>query len=199
VAILQLIRVADGPVTATALAAATGLHHTAVRQHLAVLTEAGLIVAIRLPHTGRGRPSTGYHPVDEVDGAVAYRELASLLAEAVRLGRSARAAGRDAGARVEPSEDGAVATLRAEAARLGFRPTVRDGTGGRHEIVLRECPFAELARRDPGTVCELHVGLAEGIADRSGAIEVEGIRLADPFRGGCRIVVRDADDRPPAT
>jgi len=138
-------------------------------------------------HFGTDRP--------ELAGAAGV----TLLAEAVRLGRSARAAGRDAGARVEPSEDGAVATLRAEAARLGFRPTVRDGTGGRHEIVLRECPFAELARRDPGTVCELHVGLAEGIADRSGAIEVEGIRLADPFRGGCRIVVRDADDRPPAT
>ncbi|NMD24099.1 MAG: hypothetical protein GYA65_07945, partial [Actinobacteria bacterium] len=85
--------------------------------------------------------------------------------------------------------DGPIATLHAEAGRLGFEPRVRD-RGELQEIVLQSCPFADLAATQPETVCEVHVGLAQGIAERAGGIEVEGIRLADPHRGGCRIVMR---------
>ena len=184
--ILTLLRSAPSPLTAGALADAMGIHHTAVRQHLAVLAKAGLVVSQALPIEGRGRPRTGYTAV-----AVArpYRELAGMLADAVRNGRTARDAGRDAGARVEPSADGPIATLHAEAERLGFEPGVRR-RGEVHEIVLGACPFAELATTQPETVCELHVGLAEGIAERAGNLAVDGIRLADPHKGGCRIMVR---------
>jgi predicted ArsR family transcriptional regulator len=187
VEILTLLRSAPSPLTAGALAGALGIHHTAVRQHLAVLADAGLVRSQALPVEGRGRPRTGY-TATATEG-VPYRELAGMLADAVRTGRTARDAGRDAGLLVEPSADGPIATLHDEAQRLGFEPRTRR-RGDLQEIVLGACPFAELATTQPETVCELHVGLAEGIAARAGGLEVEGIHLADPHKGGCRIVVR---------
>ena len=92
-----------------------------------------------------------------------------MLAEAVRTGVSARAVGRATGAKLQPSSDGGLETLRAEAARLGFKPTTRR-RGDLHEIVLNECPFADLAVDQPEAVCELHVGVAEGIAVRAGGL-----------------------------
>jgi len=188
VEVLARLRDSNVPLTAGSLAAALGIHHTAVRRHLAVLVDAGLVRPIKLPVEGRGRPSTGYVISGPADGA-AYRELAGMLAEAVRTGRSARTAGRDAGRRVSPLAAGPLATLRGEAERLGFQPQLHVA-GEVHELVLGVCPFAELAEAQPETVCELHVGLAEGIAERSGGIEVVGIRMAHPQTGGCRIMVR---------
>lgn len=181
------LRVAPAPLTAGSLAGAMGIHHTAVRQHLAVLIEAGLVRPEPLPVQGRGRPRTGYTAVVDT---VPYRELAGMLADAVRNGHTARDAGREAGRRVAPSPAGALVTLRNEAQRLGFEPEVRSGAAT-HDVVLRACPFADLATSLPDTVCELHVGLAEGIVEGDGGrLEVQGIRLADPHKGGCRIVVR---------
>lgn len=183
VEIVSLLRSHDAPLTAGGLAAALGIHHTAVRQHLSLLVNAGLVVAQSLPVQGRGRPRTGYSVV-EVDDP--YRELAGMLAAAVRTGRTARQAGHDAGMRVAPSPDGPLVTLRDQAARLGFEPHVVD-TGDAQEVVLRICPFAAIATEQPETVCDLHLGLAEGIAERAGGLVINGISLADPNRGGCRI------------
>jgi predicted ArsR family transcriptional regulator len=59
--------------------------------------------------------------------------------------------------------------------------------GGTQDIVLNSCPFADLATEQPDMVCDLHLGLAEGIAERGGGLAVRGIILADPHQGGCRI------------
>ncbi len=82
-----------------------------------------------------------------------------------------------------------MATLAAEADRLGFNPHVRSKADV-HEIVLRDCPFGAVALERPDTVCELHLGLAEGVCERDGEVVVEALRLADPRKGGCRIVMR---------
>jgi len=183
VQIVSLLRSEGAPLTAGSLAEVLGIHHTAVRQHLSLLVDAGLVVAHPLPVEGRGRPRVGYSVVDVNEP---YRELAGMLAEAVRTGRTARQIGHDTGLRVSPSPAGPLATLRDEAARLGFDPYVIEGDETQ-EVVLRRCPFADLATAQPETVCDLHVGLAEGIADRSGGLVVDGISLSDPHRGGCRI------------
>ena len=183
VEIIALLRGAAVPLTAGDLATALGIHHTAVRQHVALLLEAGLVASQPMPVEGRGRPRTGYRVVAS---SAPYRELAGMLAEAVRTGRSAREAGFDAGLRVEPSADGPLVTLRDEAARLGFDPQLHDD-GDTQDIVLGACPFADLATEQPDMVCDLHVGLAEGIAERGGGLVVRGISLADPHQGGCRI------------
>lgn len=186
VEIVALLRSERTPLTAGKLAAALGIHHTAVRQHLALLVDAGLVAAQPMPVEGRGRPRTGYRVIEP---SVPYRELAGMLAGAVRTGRTAREAGRDAGLRVEPSADGPLVTLRDEASRLGFEPQMSDDgdAGGTQDIVLNSCPFADLATEQPDMVCDLHLGLAEGIAERGGGLAVRGIILADPHQGGCRI------------
>ncbi|MGB8858685.1 MAG: helix-turn-helix domain-containing protein [Ilumatobacteraceae bacterium] len=190
VEMLERLRVAESPLTAGALATMLGVHHTAIRQHLVVLLAAGLVRPQALPVAGRGRPRTGYVTTAS-DQDRAYRELAGMLAGAVRTGSTARAAGHAVGVRVEPSADGPLATLRDEAERLGFEPEVHERAGS-HDLVLGACPFAELATTQPETVCQLHLGLAEGIAERAGGVVVDGIRLANPNTGGCRIVLRDA-------
>ncbi|MDO8389475.1 MAG: helix-turn-helix domain-containing protein [Actinomycetota bacterium] len=189
VRILDRLHRASTPLTAADLAQAMGMHHTAVREHLALLIGAGMVRGEGLPVIGRGRPRTGYVVVARPEPAEAYRTLASMLADAVRGGLTARTAGRQAGAMVPVSADGAVATLRDEAQRLGFEPTVRV-KGQVHELVLTSCPFGELAAQRPETVCDVHLGIAEGVCERVGGAVVEGIRLADPRKGGCRITMR---------
>lgn len=189
VTILARLRRATSPLTAADLAEAMDMHHTAIREHLALLIDAGLVRGEPLPVIGRGRPRTGYVAVRKADAAEAYRTLAAMLVEAVKSGQSARDAGRAAGSAVPVSADGAVATVRAEAERLGFEPTVRV-RGSLHEVVLTKCPFDELAVERPEIVCDLHLGIAEGVCAKAGGAVVEGIRLANPRKGGCRIMLR---------
>ncbi|HUY45602.1 MAG TPA: hypothetical protein VMV92_07730, partial [Streptosporangiaceae bacterium] len=79
--------------------------------------------------------------------------------------------------------------LEQEISRRGFRPA-RAGRGRRVEFVLRRCPFAEVAAADPGTICQLHLGLAEGLAEGLGKLEVERLVPKDPHRAGCRLIVQ---------
>jgi predicted ArsR family transcriptional regulator len=188
VTVFDLLRSADGPMTAPELAAVVGVHHTAVRQHLAVLSEAGLVAAASQPHPGRGRPHRVYWAVDVVDP---YEELGTALAEAMSGGLSAREIGRRRGRALVPSPDGTMATLEAEAQRLGFEPTVRRRGKGTFELVLGACPFANAAAVAPDAVCDLHLGLAEGIVERGGGLVVDALHAADPHRGGCRFSLHD--------
>lgn len=195
VELLGHLQAADGPLTAAELAALLGIHHTAVRQHLVLLVAAGLVHPQPMPVVGRGRPRTGY-VAGAVDRDVAYRELAGMLAHAVRTGTSARAAGRDAGGHVTQLAAGPVATMQREAQRLGFQPECHDD-GHTHEVVLRACPFADIAMVQPETICQLHLGVAEGIAARSGTVTVDGMIYREPRAGGCRIVLHDTVDAAP--
>ena len=185
-AMVALLHQASAPLTAQEMAARLGVHHTAVRQHAQVLIEAGMVMAGSLPPSGRGRPRTGYRLVDEPDP---YRRLSLMLASAVRDGCTAREAGRKHGAMVVPTGD-AVETLRAEAERLGFKPSLEDADGDRTVLVLGGCPFADIAASDPATICALHRGLAEGVAGVVGGVDVERLEVADPHQGGCRVVLR---------
>lgn len=182
-----LRRHAEGLDAAT-IARELHLHHTTVRDHLRQLAAVGLIDSEQLPPSGRGRPRTVYRARPLPGGP--YRTLSSLLASAVRHGLSPRAAGQLAGLRAVEQAGGqrsALDLLVAEAEELGFEPVVRrHGT----EVVLRSCPFAEVAATDPETICAVHLGLAEGIADAAGGAVVEALHVTDPHRGGCRIVIR---------
>lgn len=186
VELLAVLRRSGEPLTAQELAEGLGVHHTAVRQHLVVLADVGLVAAVPQAPQGRGRPKMGYRALVDPDP---YQHLSLMLASAAAEGISAREAGRRFGGAVAPSPDGGVATLRVEAERLGFQPRVRPRTAGVCEIVLDRCPFAEVAAVSPEAVCDLHRGLAEGIAAATGEIEILDLHVADPRRGGCRLVV----------
>ena len=194
---MAILRAAAEPLTANQLAAQVGVHHTVVRSHLALLVKAGLVRGERLPIVGRGRPCTGYIAI-ETAPAEGYQTLAALLAEAVSSGDSVRVVGRRAGATVVPLPGGALPTLEREAERFGFHPHL-ESVGEHHELVLDKCPFAPVAARSPDSVCQLHLGLAEGVCRKAGGAAVEGLCVADPYTGGCRLTLWTETEPPPIT
>lgn len=187
--IFEALRTAAGPVDVVALTALAGTHHTAVRQHLAKLIDAGLVVAEQSAPHGRGRPRIVYRAVTHALEGAPYRSLASLLATAVGTGAGPRETGRAAGRAIAATarHDDPVQALSGWAAEHGFEPDVRSRRGMRTTIVLRSCPFADVAVEAPGVVCDLHLGLAEGVAESVGGIEVRGLHPGDPRKAGCRL------------
>jgi predicted ArsR family transcriptional regulator len=211
-AILELLERAGEPKDVSEITEAVGVHHTAIRAHLAKLRDVGLVTEQPAAPQGRGRPKLLYSAVRSpsrpeagiangagVDDAQrdSYRELSSLLTRALATGRTPRQVGREAGlesARRQP-ELGTVERIEAEAVTLGFDPK-RRSRGDRTELVLRHCPFGDVAAEDPDTICSLHLGLAEGIAEAGGDVEVVGMVVRDPHRAGCRLQLQHSRPRP---
>lgn len=79
-------------------------------------------------------------------------------------------------------------------ARIGFDPEVRR-KGKRVDIVLDTCPFATSAIADPDTICALHLGMAQGIAEGTGTI-VDELITKDPRRAKCRLRLHTDQDGP---
>ncbi len=170
------------------------LNHNAIRQHLAKLVAADLLVEQLGPATGRGRPRLRYTAHPNVDSRWGiggpYERLSLLLAESVRTGEPPAAVGRRAGfaaaSAPTPGADDRIGRFVRDMARQGFDPTARRD-GDAIDITLRTCPFASTAAADPRTVCELHVGIAHGLADAIGGIVVDELVAVDPYRGHCRL------------
>ena len=91
-----------------------GLHDSAVRQHLAKLVGAELVVDERDPMPARGRPRTVYRGVPGVLGVWRtenhFERLAGLLIEALKTGEPVRDVGREAGRSVAASAAEAMPT-----------------------------------------------------------------------------------------
>lgn len=200
-AIFQYLVDADGPVDVAELTDHFGLNHNAIRQHLAKLVEARLVVESTARPVGRGRPRLQYRIDPATDSRWGptgpYERLAMLLTEVVRSGDSPQEVGRRV-ARDQCSDAGDAATpvdaLVEQMARQGFEPVVRR-RGNQVDITLQACPFASAVLTDPDTICDLHLGLATGIAESVGGLEVEGLVPKDPRRAHCRLrcrVVRPA-------
>jgi len=194
--LFRYIADAPGPVGVAELTEYVRLNHNAVRQHLAVLKDAGLVTEQVEERSRPGRPRLLYRLHPEAAGRWetpgAYAWLASLLSDAVRRRLDPRQVGRQDGHRRAAELIGTgegIDLLEAEIVRRGFRPR-RIGRGRRVELVLGRCPFADVAGSDPDTVCRLHLGLAEGLAEGLGGFDVEGLAAKDPHRAGCRLTVR---------
>lgn len=200
--IFRYIVDAERPVGVSELTDYVQLNHNAVRQHLAVLKEAGLVLEEPEDRRKPGRPRLLYRLHPEAAGSWgtsgAYAWLASLLSDAVRHGRSTREVGRQDGEQRAAEVAGAgdpVDLLEEEMVRRGFRP-VRSERGRRVDFVLGRCPFAEVASEDPETVCQLHLGLAEGLTEGLGGLSVDRLVVKNARRGGCRLVVRRTPEAP---
>jgi len=187
---------ADRPVDVAELTNHFGLNHNAIRQHLAKLVAAGLAVESTAPTGGRGRPRLRYDVAPGVDSRWGvegpYERLARWLAEVVRTGDTPVEVGRRVGRSQRLGgrrDDDPVAVLADQMARQGFEPTVaRDDD--QVAITLTACPFASTALADPGTVCQLHFGIAQGIADGLDGIEVDELVPNDPRRANCHLRAR---------
>src|SRR5690606_9908698 len=91
------------PLDVAELTSRLDLHHNAIRQHLAKLVDAELVLEERAAPTGRGRPKLVYrlHPsADSRWGVMGpYERLSLWLAEMVRTGDTPVEVGRRAGRR----------------------------------------------------------------------------------------------------
>jgi predicted ArsR family transcriptional regulator len=183
--------------TATELADRLGLHANTVRLHLERLREAGL-VDVEPVHRGTvGRPQHVYSLAPGAPGLgfdpPSYTLLAGLLATlAERLGADAddaaaagHAWGIEAGRRTRSKS--CAKALSAEMSRLGFDPSSTEHSGVT-DIAFLHCPFRELAEAYPELVCNLHRGIAIGVAEAVGGGTVEEFAtLYD--RDPCRVTV----------
>jgi len=193
-AVYRYVRDAEAMVGVAELTEHFGLNHNAIRQHLAKLVDAGLLVEERQAPAGRGRPRLAYRPdpgvAERWGGRGPYEVLSMLLLELLNSNRTPREVGRRAGYRlaVEHGDGrGTLDVLVAVARRLGFEPQVEPGEAGT-DVVLERCPFAEAAGVSPEIVCELHRGIAEGVAEQTGEVaDVAGLVVRSPERAGCRI------------
>jgi predicted ArsR family transcriptional regulator len=200
-AIFRAVADAPGPVDVATLTARFELNHNAVRQHLAKLCAAGLVIEEVGPASGRGRPRLQYRPALVTSGGWGipspYEHLAVMLVEALRSGRSPREVGAEAGrqlAATVPGSTDPVDRLEIIAAQRGFEPR-RVERRGSVDLVLDRCPFQVTASIAPDIICQLHLGLAEGIAEASGgSVKVTELVARDPRRAGCRLKLT----RPPA-
>jgi predicted ArsR family transcriptional regulator len=184
---------AKDAVGVAALTEAFGLNHNAIRQHLAKLVEAELLVERTAPPTGPGRPRLEYAVDPAADGrwgmAGPYERLSLWMAEIIRSGDTPVEVGRRVGERrrLRRSADDGVRVLVDEMARDGFEPVLRQ-RGRTFAISLQACPFVTTALADPDTVCQLHLGLAQGIVEQEGGgVVVDELVAKDPRRAHCRL------------
>jgi len=177
VRILEVLQEAEAPLGARELGARVGLHLNTVRSHLRVLAEAGLVSARREERTRPGRSRVLYEAAAEAldERALAsYRLLAQILASYLAGSErdpSARAeeAGRAWGAHLVRKPPPFASISKEETIdevvhlheQFGFSPELRRATSGQ-EIVVRRCPFQELATTYPAVICSVHLGLIRG-------------------------------------
>jgi predicted ArsR family transcriptional regulator len=197
-AIFRCLLDAGEPLGIADLTGPLTVSHHAVRQHLAKLVDAGLVLERRAAPSGPGRPRLVY----EVDPAAAgpwsgsgpYERLSGLLLEIIRTGDEPEDVGRAAADsfRVPVPSGDALTDLHGAMARQGFEPEART-TSTRAEVVLHACPFATVALTDRHTVCGLHLGIAEGLVDGS-PLAVDELVAKDPRRADCRIRLAQVDE-----
>jgi len=165
-----------------------------VRQHLAKLTEAGLVDEQPEPRTRPGRPRLLFTAraaaVERWAEVPPYERLALLLTEVIGSGDSALEVGRRAGRKL-PVQAGVSPLDRMviELTSQGFEPAVSRDERGETVVVLGNCPFAEAASVDPELICDLHLGLAEGLSSAAGGLRVASLQARDPHRAGCTLRV----------
>lgn len=194
-AIFRYVADAARPVDIAELTDHLGLNHNAIRQHLAKLVPAGLVTENHAPATGRGRPRLVYRLDPSADSRWGvtgpYERLSVLLAEMLRSGDSAVEVGQRS---VRRQRDGVVAgddpvAFVVDAMdRQGFDPVVRNARGNRVDVVLRNCPFGSAVLADPDTICDLHLGIAEGLTALTGQrLVIDELITHDPRRAHCRL------------
>lgn len=178
-ALLDVLRGADGPTDAEALAVALELHVTTVRGHLTLLEQAHLVTSTTVRNGRPGRPTTVYLATSRPptpDRTAAYQLLAEVLVDGLASSPPSTepsAWAHDVGKRWGPQlvdRMGLRGTgppadvMHAAFDAMGFAPETAE------EVVrLHACPFADLAMGNEAVVCQLHLGMARGMLDDLGA------------------------------
>jgi predicted ArsR family transcriptional regulator len=175
--VLDLLRASDTPLGVQEIAERTGLHLNTARFHLDGLVDAGLAAREAESRDQPGRPRMVYRPVltDAATGTRSYRLLAEILTDVAAratpdpaglAAEAGRAWGRYLTDRPAPfqriTSDDAITSLAAVLTDIGFNPAVVPA-GNRAQILLRHCPFREIAEHSQEIVCAVHLGLVQGV------------------------------------
>jgi predicted ArsR family transcriptional regulator len=189
-AVLAALRDQPDLVEIEALARHLGRHANTLRDHLATLLEAGLVVRHQAPVEGRGRPRWLYGAV-ATEAVDENAELAAALAwRLAHRERHPLAAARDVSrhwAQQIIARRGLVRRSTARAGRaqvvevlddLGYAPKPDDRLD---RVDLTRCPLLQVASDVPEVVCNVHLGLVQELLDASGA-DPDRVTLK-PFAG----------------
>ena len=189
------------PVGRDEAAVAAGISRPLAAYHLDKLVELGLLTASYQRPAGRGGPGAGrpakvYTPSGrEFAAAVPLRDYelaARLLATAVESDRggaswaalhdAAQRFGTELGRRGRVSGGGTQQAVESTLREHGFEPR-QDEDGS---LLLRNCPFHQLAAQHPDVVCGMNLALIEGLVAGLGA---SGRPALDPRPGRCCVVI----------
>lgn len=152
------------------LCEATGLHANTVREHLQRLIEGGYVIQTTEQRKTRGRPCTLYSAatgMPEASSPVARDKVA----EAARRGDMLRRIFDE-----EESDLGREATYQLDALidhleESGFEPVIDEE---QLTVELTPCPHAASAAEHRPTLCQVHLGLMQGVLNQAGGpIETE--------------------------
>ena len=157
------------------LCEATGLHANTVREHLQRLIEGGYVIQASERRTTRGRPRTLYSAATgrpEASSPVARDKVA----EAARRGDMLR--------RILHEKDsplGREATVQLDALidnleESGFEPIIDEE---QLTVELTPCPHAASAPEHRPVLCQVHLGLMQGVLTQAGGpLEADCVRAA---------------------
>ena len=173
--VLAALRGADGPSTAGAVAGQVGLHANTARFHLDALVEAGLADRSTEARERPGRPRVLYSARADHAGVRSYRLLAEILSGYLagatpRPAEAALAAGQAWGRyladRPPPfhrlDAETSIGRLVRVLDDIGFAPEAVTA-GAERRVLLRHCPFREIAEEHGEVVCSIHLGLMRGL------------------------------------
>jgi predicted ArsR family transcriptional regulator len=196
--VLELLRRASGPLGVSELATQSGLHPNTVRFHVDRLLTEGLATREVEQRTRPGRPRLTFTAVPDHElsrDQRNYRLLADMLAgflssvspdapaQSVALGE---AWGRFLALRPPPgepvTEEQSVAELLRVLDDVGFSPRLTEDDDRQLRVLLRHCPFLEVANQHREVVCSLHLGLMQGVlAEQHAPVEAtELVPFAEP-------------------
>ncbi len=221
-AVLRELEQHPTPITLTCLAKIIGLHENTVRGHLEALLIDGYVMRTQGPSDGRGRPAWLWRAVVTQENE--YAHLATALAATIhRTAPAPELAARETGhewgkslagqlglyaSKVRGTSDteAAATHITGLLAHLGFAPRLSDttvntgagtavsGVGTDERIELTQCPLIDAARKYPGVVCSVHLGLIEGVAHTLGhdATGTQLIPFATPDACALHLRLRSA-------
>lgn len=191
--VLDVLVSAGDPLGVGEVATRVGLHPNTVRFHLDGLVEQDLVERGVEERDTPGRPRTLYRARTDQSGAGprSYQFLAQILAGSMagqpkQAGGAAVQAGEEWGRflvdRPEPfrrvDKDTATRRLTEVLDAIGFAPESVT-SGRRRQILLRHCPFREVAEHHRDVVCGVHLGLMRGVlAELDAPLDVDRL---DPF------------------
>jgi predicted ArsR family transcriptional regulator len=190
---LQIVRrlAHDGPASLQELADVSGVHLNTARAHVTVLEEAGAIVSRPRERPGRGKQGLEYELAEGWTlGSEDFRAVAEVLASAVirnemsseDLLELGRAWGRYTLGR-PGAHDSEAEVIRA-AERFGYVAGIQNG-----RLQLAGCPCILVSPDRPGVICDLAMGLVEGVLEASGSDRRLGERQHHHAERRCQVTL----------